>query len=171
MIDDWSLIKNALLIAYIAESNHVDLTRRKLGTLIYVLSEISEKKSISSISVYPDGFDIPEVNVVLDVLRSLHLINIQKRAIRITKRGIMKVEELLSNPDDHRVRINYRLISYLIKHDYNTLMTLAIYLANKKSEKTIISEELLNIIKNINDMINRFNLKGERKVGRKLINK
>jgi len=171
MATEWSLLKNTLLVAYIAKNTNRDLTRRKLGTFIYILDNISNKESVSSINIYPDGIDIPDVNIILDVLRSSSLIDIQRRNIKITKNGIKKIEKMLSNPDDYRFRINYRLVSYLIKYDYNTLMNLAIYLAKKSSGEIIVTEELSEIISGINDIVNKFSEKEERKMKRRLINK
>ena len=173
MPTEWTLIKNILLTAYAARHAKKELTRRKLGTLIYILDTYGSKilEEFSTASIYPDGIDIPDVNILIDVLRSSKLIEVNKRDVRITDSGVKKVEEILSNPDDHDSRLNYRLISYLISRDYNTLMNLALYISSGKTAKPMIGENLSQIIRDINDILDRYSERENRKIKEKLLNK
>lgn len=157
MLDNKTLIKNALLLAYVAKKAGKNLSRRQFNTYIYLLSKLTKENSSQLIGIYPDGVEHPETNIILDILRSGNLIAISRSRIKITKEGARRVEEMLSNPDDNIIRLNYRVLFRLVSYNYETILRMLTYFSGSLSDLDLESDaELLRLINDIRELLYRY---------------
>ncbi len=154
MSSEWTLVKNILLITYVAKTKGKELTRRQLCTYVYLLDKVNSMNLLSLIDIYPDGIDLPDINILIDMLRAANLIKVIHSYVNITDKGAKKVEEILANPDDNLSRLNYRMASLLMSEDYELIMDLALYYSHP--DKSSLNENIDRLLRQLKELVSKF---------------
>jgi len=150
MISDLDITEQILITILKYYSKFEDFPNRKaLSTVIYILDKMIGVDSLDEavVRVYPDGFEITEVNSAIEYLALRGLIDSGKGYVKLTENGFQIAKNLITEEKNNDF---LRFLDTIFKYPRKTVFHVALILYSKENLEYLTDEQdLFNLAKDL----------------------